>query len=176
MPGISTTYLLPAIILNPAFILHLINTFFSHYMPPPPTISYSPHPFMESLGPLPGTTLALDMHANDQLCWGYTAIMVIAQVFAFGKVSDNRIARKAARLERERLRKEKLEKMAETKAPTTNGHIAGVDGASEVAGLEFNGNGHTNGKAMSGTVDKKDTHDLSGEESMIETSEEEMMI
>lgn len=101
--------------------------------------------------------------------------MVIAQVFAFGKVSDNRIARKAARIERERLRKEKLEKLAESKAPTTNGHIAGVDGASEVAGLGANGNGYTNGKAMCGTVGKS-ADDLYGEESMTETSEEEMMI
>lgn len=102
--------------------------------------------------------------------------MVIAQVFAFGKVSDNRIARKAARVERERLRKEKIEKLAEAKASTTNGHIASADGTNEVAGLEFNGNGHTNGQVISGTADKKNAIDLYGEESMTETSEEEMMI
>jgi len=182
MPGLSTTYLLPAIILNPAFILHLINTFVSHLMPPPPTISYSPHRIMESLGPLPGSPPYLDMHANDQLCWRYTAVMVIVQIFAFGRVSDNRIARKALRQERERIRKEKLEKIMDKSAPKTNGHAVEMDGACDLPRLEnphpnVNGIGNGNGKAMNGNVNKRlEDFDIENEESMAETSEEEMMI
>jgi len=54
----------------------------------------------------------MDMHDDDQLCWKYTAVMVVVQLFAFGRVSEKRgqrKARKAARLEKERL-KEKSEK------------------------------------------------------------------
>jgi len=112
MPALSTTYLIPAILLNPAFILHLINTFASHLLPPsPPVASHSPHPFMESIGPVPGSTPYWDVHADDALCWRYTAIMVLVQVFAFGRVSDNRVARrerKAAAKERRRLESEAL--------------------------------------------------------------------
>ncbi|EPE25953.1 hypothetical protein GLAREA_01865 [Glarea lozoyensis ATCC 20868] len=113
MPSISSTYLIPAIILNPAFILHLINTFVSYYIPSPPTASRSPHPTFEKLGPLPGSTPYMDMHADDQLCWSYTILMVIVQVLAFGKVSDNRTARKTAKLakiEREKVRRENSER------------------------------------------------------------------
>ncbi|KAH8678840.1 hypothetical protein BGZ60DRAFT_468225 [Tricladium varicosporioides] len=165
MPSISSTYLLPAIILNPAFILHLINTFVSHWVPPSPTVSHSPHPFMESIGPLPGSTLYLDMHESDQLCWGYTVIMVLVQVFAFGRVSDNRVRRKsakAARVEREKLRREKLEKLQlekmRTDPPQECGNGNGLKRASE------NGNA----KVI-----------LEGEESMTdmtETSEEEWFL
>ncbi|TVY38379.1 hypothetical protein LOCC1_G006484 [Lachnellula occidentalis] len=108
MPSLSSTYLIPALIFNPAFILHLINTFVSHFVPSPPTVSHSPHPVMEHLGPVQGTTLYMDMHDDDQLCWKYTAVMVVVQLFAFGRVSEKRGQRKArkaaARLEKERLK------------------------------------------------------------------------
>lgn len=97
MPSLSSTYLVPAILLNPAFILHLINTFISHVIPPVPTVSVSPHPFMESLGPVPASKPYMDMHADDQLCWSYTAIMVFIQLLVFGRVQDNRVRRKSAR-------------------------------------------------------------------------------
>jgi hypothetical protein len=180
MPGISTTYLLPAIVLNPALILHIINTIFSHFIPPPPTISFSPHATMERLGPLPGSPPYLDMHTNDQLCWSYTAIMVVAQVFAFGKVSDNRIARKAMREKKERLRKEQLESlMLDERLVKANGyHGSGTDGAMELPIHEHDvakSNGNINGQAVNGSASiRKCQSDV--DESMTETSEEEMMI
>ncbi|KAF4632214.1 hypothetical protein G7Y89_g5917 [Cudoniella acicularis] len=162
MPSFSSTYLLPAIILNPAFILHLINTFVSHWVPPPPTVSHSPHPFMESLGPVPGSILYLDMHADEQLCWGYTVVMVIIQVLAFGRVSDNRVRRKsakAAKIEREKIRREKLEKLQAERmhiASQTNGHADALDGLRDLPQKNGNINGAVNGlQTPNGKLDAK---------------------
>jgi hypothetical protein len=192
MPSLSSTYLLPAILLNPAFVLHLINTFISHWLPPPPTVSVSPHPFMENLGPLPGTKLFMDIHADEKLCWSYTAVMVFVQVLAFGHVQDNRVRRKsakAAKIEREKARKEKLAAMEQERRERergeqkSNGYVGGMDGMYDL--LEewdgrnmVNGNGRANGVAKSkimenGLGHKKvgstESESSLGDESMAET-------
>ncbi|TAQ84301.1 hypothetical protein B7494_g7377 [Chlorociboria aeruginascens] len=175
MPTLSTNYLLPAILLNPAFILHLFNTFVSHLIPPPPTISHSPHPFMESLGPLPGAKSCFDVHADDNLCWRYTMVMVCLQVLAFGRVSDNRMRRKRAkaeRLERERIAGEKTSTIGKT--------WAGPQVSSESASNhEFvNENGFLNAELKAEVEHREDIKDngVESEESLTETSEEEMII
>lgn len=194
MPTLSTTYLIPAILLNPAFVLHLVNTFVSHLVPPsPPVISHSPHPFMESLGPVPGSTLYWDMHADDGLCWRYTAIMVVVQVLAFGRVQDNRVQRrdrKAAKAERERSRREEMERMGAQErmlgAKAMNGGMDGAqDSIDEGICLESL-NGHANrvlklngAATLIGMSDKKtntECLETESEASLTETSEEEMMI
>jgi hypothetical protein len=185
MPTLSSSYLLPAILLNPAFILHLINTYVSHMDPPPHTISHSLHPFMERLGPLPGSTPYLDIHADDQLCWRYTIVMVIVQLFSFIRVSDNRgrrrTAREAAKLERERLRKERSDQMEERRMHVVS-KVSGIgsylDGAcdySEV--LCMNGNAHTDENEVI-KIGKPDERRIesSSDESLTETSEEEIII
>ena len=184
MPSLSSTYLIPAIILNPALILHLINTFHSHMMPPPTTISYSAHPIIEGLGPLPGSTPYMDMHADDTLCWRYTILMVFVQLLAFGRVSDNRVQRKtaraAAKAERERLRKEKSEKI-EAIGVYTMAKVSGIgsylDGTCDFPEDHHtngfaNGNGAVNGDAKMSAGHKKSD----SEESMTETSEEEVIV
>ncbi|KAG4433564.1 hypothetical protein IFR05_010960 [Cadophora sp. M221] len=182
MPTLSTTYLLPAILLNPAFVLHLFNTFISHIVPPPPSVSHSPHPFMESIGPVRNAPPYLDMHADDQLCWGYTAVMVLVQVLAFGRVNDNRVRRKsakAAKLERDRIRKEKLEKVIEDRkaaAMKVNGHMNGtLGGTLDVLAEQKLSNGVANGgmtKIYSSDERRKDSD---SDETLTETSEEEMI-
>jgi hypothetical protein len=183
MPTLSTTYLLPAILLNPAFILHLINTFVSHMVPPPLTVSHSPHPFMESIGPVPGSKPYLDMHANDQLCWRYTVLMVIVQLLAFGRVQDNRVQRKsakAAKLEREKLRKEKLEKMEEDSkylVMNGNGHAVGMNGTANFPEGYMDGAAESTPKPEIEYETTKDNKDESTSEgSLTETSEEEMIV
>ncbi|KAL2070597.1 hypothetical protein VTL71DRAFT_13623 [Oculimacula yallundae] len=182
MPTLSTTYLIPAILLNPAFVLHLLNTFISHMIPPPPSVSHSPHPFMESIGPIRNAPPYLDMHADEQLCWGYTVVMVLVQVFAFGRVNDNRVLRKsakAAKLEREKLRKEKLEKTVVDRKPAAlkaNGHVNGtLDGTCDVPAEQKSVNG-----AANGGIKKQDSSDERRKESdsdeTTETSEEEMIL
>ncbi|CZS89232.1 uncharacterized protein RAG0_00638 [Rhynchosporium agropyri] len=178
MPTLSTTYLIPAILLNPPFVLHLFNTFISHMMPPPPSISHSPHSFMESIGPIRNAPPYLDMHADEQLCWGYTVVMVLVQVLAFDRVNDNRVRRKsakAAKLERERIRKEKLAILkAEVRIPAAlkvNGHGNGnLDGTCETPTQQNYSNGATNGGLA-----KEDSSDERSDEAMTETSEEEMI-
>ena len=185
MPNLSTSYLVPAVLLNPAFILHLINTYVSHMWPPPLTISHSPHPFMESLGPLPGSDPFLDMHADDKLCWRYTIVMVIVQLFSFIRISDNRVrrrsAREAAKLERERIRKEKAEQKEQMKMHVPS-KVSGIgsylDGSCELPEERHtNGTVHggENGVVKVGEPDER-MMDSSSEDSLTETSEEEMMI
>lgn len=130
---------------------------------------------MEALGPKPGATLYYDMHSDEQLCWKYTAILVIVQVLAFGRVQDNRDAKKsakAAKIEREKARKEKKEeeRLQASKAKA-NGHAAIIH-TDEVLDntIEPNGNG----------IAKMDTSNIETESednsSVTETSEEEMIV
>lgn len=144
---------------------------------------------MESLGPVPGTSLYFNMHTDNKLCWHFTAIMVVAQILAFGKISENRNAKKrakAATLEREKGRKDKLDKMVEERKPLelkANGHVAGLDGACDSTNdlaIVYT-NGTANGVARDETVmtsvtGSESTTGSDLEESLIETSEEEMMI
>ncbi|ATZ55411.1 hypothetical protein BCIN_12g00100 [Botrytis cinerea B05.10] len=168
MTFLSTTYLIPGILLNPAFVLHLINTFISHLVPPPSTMSASPHPIFESLGPLPGSQWALDMHEDDALCWRYTAVMVVIQMWIFGRVSGNRISMKdakAVRIERERARRERS---AIIEAESTSAKLSkGLDGICEAE----------NGRL--GKADLLGPHDELLEASdgnTTETSEEEIIV
>ncbi|KAM0145408.1 hypothetical protein ACHAP3_000539 [Botrytis cinerea] len=168
MTFLSTTYLIPGILLNPAFVLHLINTFISHLVPPPLTMSASPHPIFESLGPLPGSQWALDMHEDDALCWRYTAVMVVIQMWIFGRVSGNRISMKdakAVRIERERARRERS---AIIEAESTSAKLSkGLDGICEAE----------NGRL--GKADLLGPHDELLEASdgnTTETSEEEIIV
>jgi len=193
--ALTTTYLLPAILLNPAFILHLINTFVSHTVPPSPAVvSHSPHPFIESIGPAPGTTPYLDMHADDGLCWRYTAIVVVVQVLAFGRVSDNRVqrrVRKAAKAERERSRREKLDGIEEgvdgKSSVVVNGGLDGAvksvdenrDCQLELAPHDvMNGNNKSTYATMeiSGKEIQLEGLETESEASLTEMSDEEMMI
>lgn len=178
MPTITSTYLIPAILLNPAFVLHLINTFISHIVPPPPSISHSPRPFIESIGPVRNAAPYLDMHADDQLCWGYTAVMVVVQVLAFGRVNENRVRRKSARaaeVERERLGAQEVG--GDRKR---NGHAnGGVDGACDLAAApkpELHGAADSDVESEALVSEELTSDSESGEsiDSRTETSEEEL--
>lgn len=103
--------------------------------------------------------------------------MVVVQLLAFGRVSDNRghrKAKKAARLERERLKNEKLGKFeGEKQRPLciSPDYMDGACDTSEESPLAKI-NGHTNG-----TTDHPTKRvETEGEESMTETSEEEMIV
>jgi hypothetical protein len=71
--SVSTLYnlILPTIFLNPVLFLHSLNTILTKLLP---TMnghegnSAQPH---------------LDIHASESLCWGYTALIVWAQMAAF---------------------------------------------------------------------------------------------
>ncbi|QSZ28583.1 hypothetical protein DSL72_003081 [Monilinia vaccinii-corymbosi] len=168
MTFLSTTYLLPGILLNPAFVIHLLNTFVSHLSPPPPTPSTSPHPIFESLGPLPGSEWAFDVHKDDALCWRYTAFIVILQMWIFGRINNNRTSMKnakAVRAERERTRRERSDAcgVERTSAKST----AGLDGACEVENAKFGMAGHP--RRLHEATDISDG-------SLTETSEEEIIV
>ena len=117
--------------------------------------------------------------------------MVIVQVFAFGKISDNRAAKKiakAAKIDKERARKEKLEK-AQAERQEVMAKLGELlveeNGAGDIPQKYANDkvNGHVNGNAkgpsgLSKGVDGAEDVPESGESATetSETSEEEMMI
>ena len=111
--------------------------------------------------------------------------MVIIQVLAFGRVQDNREGRrmaKAAKAEREKARKEKLEEERKLSLKKTNGHARGSESTRGflVDKTQSNGgsNGIANGKSnMAVSIDelKLETESEDGS-SVTETSEEEMIV
>lgn len=108
--------------------------------------------------------------------------MVLVQVLAFGRVSDNRVQRKsakAAKLERERIRKEKLEKAVELRKsaiPQINGHVNGtLDGTCDVPAEQKLSNGVANGGTKNQFSTDEPRKDSDSDETMTETSEEEMI-
>jgi len=106
-PAFTTTYLIPAILLNPVLFLHSLNTILSRILPPiVAAVPTQPSPY-SALGPSANYP-HLDIHASDNLCWSYTAVMVCAQLVAFGSVSQAREEgreRKVRKREREERRK-----------------------------------------------------------------------
>ncbi|TVY56826.1 hypothetical protein LSUE1_G009515, partial [Lachnellula suecica] len=163
----------PALFLNPTFVLHLINTFMSHLVPPPLTQSNSLHPVFEGFGPVPGSAPYIDVHANNRLCWKFTGVIVVVQFLAFTWVSENREqrkARRAARLEKERAKKSKGVKFEDEKTSilTDGGYM---DGACDF--LDDGIRTAANGNGFGASHSKK--FDTEGEEtSMAETSEDDL--
>ena len=111
--------------------------------------------------------------------------MVIVQLFSFIRVSDNRVrrrsAREAAKLERERIRKEKSEQIEQMKMHVVS-QVSGIgsylDGACDFREEPYtNGtaNGKENGVVQIGKADERRTQSCS-DDSLTETSEEEMII
>ncbi|KAI9850716.1 MAG: hypothetical protein M1838_005207 [Thelocarpon superellum] len=88
MATLTNTYLLPAILLNPVLLLHTLNTIVSRLPSAFPSIAMDVSP-LPRYGPH-ATLPYLDVHANDNLCWSYTAFMVGVQLLAFGRVSGMR--------------------------------------------------------------------------------------
>lgn len=111
----TSSYLVPAVFLNPIVILHAINTYASHYIPSAMRTlpSDSLYKGFEMLGPPGNAQPYLDMHKDNALCWKCTALMVVVQVLAYAKVCDNRELRKLAKKAK---REQKLRSAASEKA------------------------------------------------------------
>ena len=85
----TSTYFLPAILLNPVLFLHSLNTILSRILPPvTTTAAIQPLPYY-NLGPSANHP-HLNCHASDSLCWGYTILIVSAQLLIFGRISQSR--------------------------------------------------------------------------------------
>jgi hypothetical protein len=131
MTSLSSTYLIPAILLNPILILHGFNTFCSHFISTALPASTSNLQWLENLGPAAAPGPYFDVHSNDQLCWGYTALMVLVQILAYGKVNDTRVRKKSARAaaKAERERKAASESCISS---TMNGHVPESDNHEDI--------------------------------------------
>jgi len=124
--------------------------------------------------------------------------MVVVQVLAFGRVQDNRVRRrdrKAAKMERERSRREQIECGEAAKPVARKSGAVAVEGSLDGAGdsiaedcqLRLKGREGANGKARSNgkahpfinhsrTAMQTEGLETESEASLTETSEEEMMI
>lgn len=148
--------------------------------------SQSPHKLLEALGPLPGhADPYIDLHANDGLCWGYTMVMVLVQIVAYGRVSDNREIRKEHKVRK--LEKEKEKERAA--AIYEGGHANSTSFDSNPSANTTNYGSKTNGAAYNGHGDERSLHisdtdgsvhpaflDGSSDTSLIDTSEEEVIV
>lgn len=89
--------ILPSIFLNPVLFLHSLNTILTKLLPPLNGYdgnSAQPH---------------LDIHASESLCWGYTALIVWAQVAAFLRIDRLRAERERVRTSKGGKEKQKKE-------------------------------------------------------------------
>ncbi|KAL8673272.1 MAG: hypothetical protein Q9168_002310 [Polycauliona sp. 1 TL-2023] len=122
-PALSTSYLLPAIFLNPVLFLHGLNTILSRIIPPILEVKMpvQPPPY-STFGPSSNHP-HLDVHASDNLCWSYTMVMICAQLMAFGRVHRLREEGK----EQRRLKKARAEAMQSSARSKSvgvpNGHV-----------------------------------------------------
>ena len=88
-PGISKSYIVPAILLNPVLFLISLNTILSRLLPPIIVDAAKQPPPYSTFGPS-AEHPHLNIHASEKLCWSYTFLIVCAQLAAFGKVSQCR--------------------------------------------------------------------------------------
>jgi hypothetical protein len=146
MTSLSSTYLIPAVLLNPVVILHGFNTFCSHFVSTALPSATSNHQWLENLGPVSAARPYFDVHNNDQLCWGYALLMVAVQILGYFKVNDTRVRKKSARAtakaEQERKAVQKEQKVASVfcKLTTMNSHISESDKHQDT---DYSINGHS---------------------------------
>ncbi|KAL8969747.1 MAG: hypothetical protein Q9183_001853 [Haloplaca sp. 2 TL-2023] len=119
-PSLSTSYLLPAVFLNPVLFLHGLNTILSRIVPPIAVASSVQPPPYSTFGPS-GMHPHLDIHASDNLCWSYAVVMICAQLMAFGRVHRLREEGREKRLKKDRVEARRMEPVGE-EPRITNGH------------------------------------------------------
>jgi len=99
-PSLSTSYLLPAILLNPVLFLHSLNTILSRVLPPTVVASPIQPPPYSKLGPSANHP-HLDIHASETLCWCYTVLIMIVQMIVFGRINNLREKRRESKRTKE---------------------------------------------------------------------------
>ena len=99
-PSLTSNYLASAIFLNPVIILHSLNSLLSQVLPTQTTPALSLPSPRWPWGP-PAERSYLDLHSSEKLCWSYTAVMVLTQLFAFIIVHHKRGNRKERVKERQ---------------------------------------------------------------------------
>ncbi|KAL9099367.1 MAG: hypothetical protein Q9163_005128 [Psora crenata] len=120
-PSLSTSYILPAIVLNPILFLHSLNALLARLLPPIMIDATVQPPPYYARGPS-AEHPHLDIHASDRLCWGYTVLMVCAQLVAFRRVS----IRREEKEQRARRRKERPGGSKNVSTP----HVMGLNSSS----------------------------------------------
>ena len=157
-PAISSSYILPALFLNPVVFLHGLNTIISRLLPPI-IVSTAPvqRPAYSLLGPA-ATHPHIDVQNSENLCWSYTAVMICAQLVAYGRVMKFREAGK----EKQR-RKEEMN--------GANGHVKHSESY-----WEEENSGYSDGNSEKGDTNGYLRRIGKGEESDISTEDSEIIL
>ena len=103
-PSLSTSYIIPAIILNPVLFLHGLNTIFSRTLPPIAVVGPIQRSPYTMYGPA-AVRQHVDVQSSENLCWGYTVIMIVEQLLAYGQVNQRRVERRESRGQRDEVAK-----------------------------------------------------------------------
>lgn len=128
-PALSKNYIVPGLLLNPILFLWSVNTILSRLLPPIiVNAAIQPPPFYP-LGPS-AEHPHLDIHSSERICWSYTAVIVCANLAAFGSVNERRQeAKERARLRKERARKNFIEvKLLRSEENDVNGSLIPANG------------------------------------------------
>lgn len=121
-PSLSTSYLLPALLLNPVLFLHGFNTILSRIIPPVVVAGAVQPPPYSTFGPSSNHP-HLDVHASDNLCWSYTVLMICAQLMAFGRIHRLREeGRERTRLKKESEEARKIRSSGKSPSFMANGY------------------------------------------------------
>lgn len=96
----SQSYVLPALLLIPIVFLHGLDTILSRALPPVPVAALLQQPAFSTFGPA-ATHQHIDVRSSVKLCWGYTVIMLCAQLFAYDRFAQQREKRKATMKQQE---------------------------------------------------------------------------
>lgn len=140
-PSLSTSYILPAILLNPVLFLHSLNTILSRLLPPIVVASPTQPPPYSKLGPSANHP-HLDIHASETLCWCYTVLIMIVQMIAFGRISDLREKRRESKRTKE-TRIIPIRQSTSQEGKQINGHAKYPnDVSASPNGREAHGNGN----------------------------------
>ena len=153
--ALSTNYLVPGLLLNPVLLLWSINTILSRHLPPLLVDATIQPPPYYPLGPS-AEHPHIDIHASESLCWSYTALIVCANLVAFGRVSGRREESK----EQTRLKKERAKKI-KREANLMNGNSKHFIGFAEQAnGAVCHENGACNGAKLEHAQGHSEESDL----------------
>lgn len=176
--SLTSTYLLPAILLNPILVLQSLNTLITHWAPASfPLVeaaATSPHPKIAYLGPPPGVAPFLDVHASEHLCWSYTLLMVIVQLLAFGQVHNTRDRRKVAKAKKVERDRVVRERMVAERVRSHEPRDSGIGGLDAFFREELQNGDIANGKAT--CEDRTLESDVTSDATSDVTSEEETIV
>ena len=170
-PAISRSYVVPAIVLNPVLFLMILNTILAHTLPPI-VIDSATQPTQRSSFGFSVEHPHLDIHASENLCWGYTALIVFVQLAAYRRVGIRREEKRERARVKTRLDQEKYNRKSDQKAKAVQSYTTLRDAMAtgETRGTgqrKLGGWGTDNGQSFPTEASSCEFGDTSGSDLML---------